>query len=256
MSQRLKTAVEAVQQASHYLVSQFHQRHQVSLKEDQTVLLGEDLESEEILMSVIAEAFPSDSFFTEERETEISSDMVWVFDPICGSYSYLRGVDTWSVSVALVANGEYLLGVVAQPLLGNIYHCEQGQGVFKNNQPVFHSKINAMKDAYMSVEHGVFKSSKYNLVQLIKDIKRIRVGHGSGGELAYVASGALDAVIKTDQTLMHFAGGRALVEEAGSMFIDFDGQKVPTYFDKNKKVDYIACTPELSQNLLSYVTHK
>lgn len=252
-NQRIKIAIKAVEQASDYLVKQFQKRHDVSLKDDNTVLLGEDLKSEEILMSTISKSFPDDSFFTEETETAINSEMVWVFDPICGSYSYLRGVETWSVSLALISGDKYLLGVVSQPLLDNLYYCEAGKGVYRNNKQVFPSKTENIHDAFVSVEHGVFNSDKYNVAALIQDIKRIRVGHGSGGELAYVASGTLDAVIKTDQTLMHFAGGRALVEEAGGIFIDFTGKKAPTYFNRQQKIDYIACTPGLKNSFLDYV---
>jgi fructose-1,6-bisphosphatase/inositol monophosphatase family enzyme len=82
------------------------------------------------------------------------------------------------------------------------------------------------------------------------------VGHGSGGELAYVASGRIDAVIKTDQTVMHFAGGRALVEEAGGVFIDFSGKRAPTYFDKSRSIDYIAASNKiLAEDLLRYLSH-
>lgn len=179
--------------------------------------------------------------------------MVWVIDPICGSYSYLRGVDTWSISVALVSGDTYLLGVVAQPLLGNFYHCEKGHGVFRGNEKVACSEIDQLSDAFVSVEHAVFYSGKYDLMSLIRQIKRIRVGHGSGSELAYLASGVLDALIKTDQALMHFAGGRALVEEAGGAFIDFSGKRAPTYLDRDKTTDYIACNAKLAKQLLEFV---
>lgn len=61
---RLTTAIKAVQKSSEYLVEQFHSRHQVSMKKDDTVLLGEDLKSEQMLMSAISKAFPSDTFLT------------------------------------------------------------------------------------------------------------------------------------------------------------------------------------------------
>lgn len=79
------------------------------------------------------------------------------------------------------------------------------------------------------------------------------MGHGSGGELAYVACGALDAVIKTEQTLIHFAGGRAIIEEAGGVFVDFTGKRCPTYFDKTKKVNYIGTNKSLITELLKYL---
>ena len=81
---RLDIAINAIKQAGDYLKKQFYKRHEVSIKPDTTVLLGEDIKSEEILLSRISRAFPRHSFFTEETETKITSGNVWVLDPICG----------------------------------------------------------------------------------------------------------------------------------------------------------------------------
>ena len=246
----INIAKEAVLKSGKFLVEEFNKRHNVTIKPDNTELLDEDIKSENILVDAILKNFPSDSIFTEESEHKISSDRVWAFDPICGSYSYLRGVDTWSVSMALIENNKMLMGVVLQPLLNNLYWGVIGEGAYLNGKEIKTSSQNEINKCFISVEHGVFNSGKLRILDLIKDIKRIRVGHGSGGELAYTAAGGLDAVIKTDQTLVHFAGGRAVLEAAGGIFYNFNGEPVPVYFDKNKKVDYIAAANKNTFNLI------
>ncbi len=253
MNDQLSIAVSAVTKAGDYLKKQFLQRHVIRWKNDSSVLLGEDIKSEEILIQTIGKSFSGDSFWTEESETKIASNRIWIFDPLCGSFSYLRGVETWSISAALLMDDSYQLGVVYQPLIDNIFTCEKGKGAFHNKQQIYPAKTRSLSDAFVSVEHGVFTSAKYDLRNLIPQIKRIRVGHGSGGELAYVAAGYLDAVIKTGQTLEHFAGGRAIVEEAGALFVDFSGKRAPTLFDKTIKIDYIATNRLLLDKLLKFV---
>jgi myo-inositol-1(or 4)-monophosphatase len=252
LNQRLKVGQEVITQAGDYLKEQFQKRHNVTLKSDKTELLDEDLKSEEIIISGLQAKFSTDSFFTEERDSKITGDLIWVIDPICGSYSYLRGVETWSLSIALIQNEQYLVGLVYQPLLENLFYSTFGNGAFKNKNVIKPSAVSDVSQAFISVEHAVFNSGKVAILKLIKDIKRIRVGHGSGAEISYVAGGHLDAVIKTDQTLMHFAGGRAIVEEAGGVFMDFNGNRCPTYFDKNKKVDYIATNKHLQDQIRKY----
>jgi len=254
MNKRLEVAMDALITAGDYLRSQFLKHHQVSIKKDKTVLLGEDLKSEEILLSTISKAFPQDSFLTEETDTTITTDTIWVFDPLCGSYSYLRGVETWSISAAFIAENKFQLGIVYQPYSQNLYFSELGKGAYMNKQKIHTSTITAVKDAFISIEHGVFNHKKFNLEKLIADMKRLRVGHGSGGELSYVSAGFLDAVIKTDQALMHFAGGRAIVEEAGGVFIDFMGKSAPIYLDKDKTTNYIACSNmTLAKEIISFL---
>lgn len=254
MDKRIQIGIKAVTTAGDYLRGQFLKKHRVSLKKDKTVLLGEDLKSEEILLSTISKAFPQDSFLTEERDTSITTDNIWVFDPLCGSYSYLRGVETWSISAAFISEGKYQVGVVYQPYTQNLYFSQLGKGAYMNKQKIHPSSVSQVKDAFISIEHGVFNNQSVHLKKIIADMKRLRVGHGSGGELSYVAAGFLDAVIKTDQALMHFAGGRAVLEGAGGVFIDFTGVPAPTYFDKDKTTNYIACSNMvLAKEILSYL---
>ena len=254
MEERLKVGIAAVTKAGEYLREQFLKEHQVSLKKDKTVLLGEDLKSEEMLLSTLHKAFPNDSFLTEERDTSITTDSIWVFDPLCGSYSYLRGVETWSLSAAFIAENKYKIGIVYQPYSKNLYFSQQGKGAFMNKQKITSSRVTKVEDAFISIEHGVFNNEKVPLKRLIADMKRLRVGHGSGGELSYVAAGFLDAVIKTDQALMHFAGGRAIMEEAGGVFVDFIGNPAPTFIDKNKTINYIAASNiDLAKEIIGYI---
>ena len=253
MEQRLKIAKNAILKAGDYLKKEFYNRHHVLMKADDTELLDEDLKSEEILMSEISKFFPADSFLTEERETEIKSDKIWVFDPICGSYYYLRGVETWSISMAFISENQYLIGGVYQPLLGNLFWSEKGKGTFGNNKIIHVSDIDEIDKAFISVELGIFRSKRFDILKLAQNVKRLRTSGGTGGELSYVAAGYLDGLIKTNQALMHFAGGRAILEEAGGVFLDFSGKPAPTFLDRNKTIDYIACNKNLASELLKYV---
>jgi myo-inositol-1(or 4)-monophosphatase len=250
MDKRLDVAIDTIVKAGNYLREKFLSEHRVSIKEDKTVLLGEDLKSEEILMSDISNGFPSDTFLTEETTTQFNQDSIWVIDPLCGSYSYLRGVETWSISLAYISHNEYKLGVVYQPYSQSLYFCQKGKGAFLNKERIYVSKIQQLEEAFISIEHGVFLSKAVHIQPLIEKIKRLRVGHGSGGELSYVSAGFLEAVIKTDQALMHFAGGRAILQEAGGVFVDFSGKAAPTYFDRNKSTNYIACANQKLAELI------
>ena len=254
MDKRLSVGLEAAKQAGSYLRAQFLKEHHVSAKPDSTVLLDEDKKSEDILISSIIKAFPKDTFFTEETDTKFDQDNVWIIDPLCGSYSYLRGVETWSISLAYFSDNKLQLGIVYQPYLLNVFYGVLGWGAFMNGQSIKPSETVKISDSFVSIEHGVFNNPQVNLKDLVGSIKRLRVGHGSGGELSYVAAGFLDAVIKTDQTLVHFAGGRAILEAAGGVFSDFNNKPAPFYFDKGKKIDYIACSNKgLSSKILKYL---
>lgn len=253
MDQRLKVGLEAIKESGDFLNTCFYNKHNYSIKKDSTVLIDEDIKSENIIINRIKKNFPQDTFISEEKITEFNKNSVWIIDPLCGSYSYLRGVETWSVSIAYLSKNRLIFGIVNQPYLNNIFYGYIGKGAFLNDKPVKPSNTHDVGKAFVSIEHGVFNDDRVNLKSLIKTIKRLRVGHGSGGELSYVASGYLDAVIKTKQTLMHFAGGQAIIEAAGGVFLNFKGENAPICFDRNKKIDYIACSNiVLAKKILKY----
>jgi myo-inositol-1(or 4)-monophosphatase len=238
---RIELAKEIIIKAGSYLKNEFLKRQgKVKIKSDGSVLLTEDQASENIILSPINEFFPADTILSEETPSEKKSDHVWIIDPLCGSYSYLRGVETWSISLALVHDGVYEAGLVYQPLLETFFIGIKGDGVYRNDVPVAPSLAGSLTGSFISIEHNAISDPKINFPNLIGKIKRLRVAHGSGMELAYVASGSLEAVIKTGQTAEHYSGGRALVEMAGGVFVDLDGEKLPVITDRKTKIDYIA----------------
>ncbi len=47
-----------------------------------------------------------------------ASGRAWVIDPIDGTKSYVRGMDTWTTLIALLEDGEVKVGMVTMPALG------------------------------------------------------------------------------------------------------------------------------------------
>jgi myo-inositol-1(or 4)-monophosphatase len=250
---RLDIAKIAIEKAGTYLMDNFLKSHILKIKSDNTSQLKEDIRSENIIIDLIHKSFPNDSFLAEEREQTINSDYVWVIDPLCGTLSYYRGIETWSISIALIFNHQYKYGLVYQPILNNLTIGIVGEGAFCNGRNLELSTTNQLQKSFVSVEHNVLIDGKVDILRLARDIKRLRIGHGSGNELAYIAGGQLDALIKTSQSPEHYSGGRVILESVGGVFVDFQGHKIPVILDKNVKIDYIATNKYLLDKLLLYI---
>ena len=80
-----------------------------------------DRRSHELLASLLAAAYPTDSILSEESADDpqrLTSDRVWIIDPLDGTREYGEpGRTDWAVHVALVEDGDLVLGVVALPAL-------------------------------------------------------------------------------------------------------------------------------------------
>ena len=78
-----------------------------------------DRKAEQAMRAAISEACPDHAIRGEEMaDHEADSPWSWLLDPIDGTRSFLYGVPTWLTLVALLREGEPVIGVAHQPLLG------------------------------------------------------------------------------------------------------------------------------------------
>jgi myo-inositol-1(or 4)-monophosphatase len=63
------------------------------------------------------------------------SDYLWIVDPIDGTTNYDRGIKHYGISIALAHRKKVVLGVVYNPVLGEIFSAERGRGAFLKDGP-------------------------------------------------------------------------------------------------------------------------
>lgn len=91
-----------------------------------------DVESEKMLMDELLPLVDGAGFYGEESGRSGPQELVWVVDPLDGTTNYLSGLDQFSISIALVANGVVQLGVVHKPSNGETFAGVRGHGVSHN----------------------------------------------------------------------------------------------------------------------------
>jgi len=73
---------------------------------------------------------------TEDDGSRFEKDYFWCIDPIDGTLAFINKQPGFSVSIALVAkDGTPCIGVVFDPVSGNLYHAIKEDGAYKNNKP-------------------------------------------------------------------------------------------------------------------------
>jgi 3'-phosphoadenosine 5'-phosphosulfate (PAPS) 3'-phosphatase len=138
-------AIETAVRAAEFVQSQAGKNFEVGRKEGgrseaSRVVTEVDLESQGLILEALQESTAKGEFglLTEERPDDQSrhtKDCFWCIDPLDGTLPFIENVAGYSVSIALVArDGEPLLGVIADPLTGTVYHALRGCGAFKGGQ--------------------------------------------------------------------------------------------------------------------------
>ena len=78
-----------------------------------------DKAGERVMRALIEETYPDHGIIGEEYGTkEARSGFTWILDPIDGTRSFVTGMLSWTTLVGLTFEGEPMVGVAAQPYVG------------------------------------------------------------------------------------------------------------------------------------------
>ena len=139
MSQLLEIAKTAALTAGSILKNGFRTSCTMHSKQGIHNLVTEyDIASEEVIISIIKQAYPEHSILSEEcGHIDNNSDIQWIIDPLDGTVNFAHGIPIFSVSIAAVQNGEPICGVIYAPMTDELFYAEKGQGAFLHDFP-FH----------------------------------------------------------------------------------------------------------------------
>ncbi len=96
----------------------YHRRNfSVEQKENFTPVTIADRESEQTMRKLINHRYPDHGIIGEEFGSEKSdAEYVWVLDPIDGTIAFIHGVPLFVTLIALLRNGQPILGGINQPI--------------------------------------------------------------------------------------------------------------------------------------------
>jgi histidinol-phosphatase len=227
-SEHLKVALEAAKEAAlisrHYYKGNFT----VSTKADMTPVTQADVECEQTIRSVVLQHFPRHGFYGEETgQTQADAEYLWLVDPIDGTKGFVRQYPFFSTQIALMHEGEIILGVSSGTMMDELAWAEKGQGAWLNGQRLSISDIDDPDRAAVSV--GNLKSLAgtdgwSSLGRIVERADRIR-GYGDFYHYHLLAAGKIEAVIESDVNILDIAALSIIVTEAGGVFTDLNGDK-------------------------------
>ena len=238
LEELLSFGEQAVRLASRHLVDHWGDWKNVKQKESHhSIVAEEDLESEEIIIQFLDKASPGHSFVSEERGGIVrDSGFTWVIDPLDGSSYYVRGLRSFSVSVALLYEWQPILGIVACPSDSEVFTALRAGGSYLNGRRITVSSLGELRDCIFSFSHRFLRAPEYlsPRSELVPSCRSIRGGGSCAQELCYIACGRTDGFIAPAQSLWDFAAGALVLEEAGGQFTDFAGE-APDYSSLSHK---------------------
>jgi histidinol-phosphatase len=231
-SEFLEVGLRAAKEAEKVLLKYFNEGGlEERLKKDGSPVTKADTEAQKVIIDIIRTVFPDHEFLGEENsdvESITSKSYLWIIDPIDGTKSYVRKNPLFATQIALMHDGQIILGISNCPALGELMYAEKDLGTFLNHKPVIISKVNTIEEGAISFgnikyfdKHGQMS----NLVNLCKSTKWAR-GIGDFWSYHLLAQGKIDAMIEAETKIWDIAALTIIVEEAGGKMTDLTGKPI------------------------------
>ena len=178
-----------------------------------------DLKVEKIILESLNYYYPNASYITEESGEIKGNEETIVIDPIDGTTNFIHGIPLVGIVIARIFNDEITDGIIFNPILNEFYWASKGKGAWCNNKRLRVSKRNNIQDSLIGtgIPHMDRVYSKYleEIDNITKKSAGLRRMGAASIDLAYVASGKLDAFWERNLNLWDVCSGVLLIKEAG-----------------------------------------
>ena len=195
-------------------------------KGDQSPVTEADRAAEAVMRKLIEEACPQDAIIGEEYgEKEGASARTWLLDPIDGTVSFMAGRPIFGTLIALLQDGFPVMGVLDQCISGERWVGITGEETMLNGEPITTRNCRELSDATLASSGPQYfddHSAQHFMALAAKTNKRMVWG-GDCYNYGLLAAGHLDLVVETGLKLHDFAALVPIVEGAGGLMCDWNG---------------------------------
>lgn len=250
LAQAARAAEAAAERARAEILPRFR-RVAAERKADGSPVTEADRAAERAIREVLRAATPGVAILGEEYGAEgAPGGRHWLVDPIDGTIAYSRGIPLFSTLIALVEDGEPVLGLIDLPALGERYLGWRGAGCRRNGEPVRVSGERELGRALVSHGDPICFDLAGELPafeRMAREIPFLR-GYTDAFGHALVLAGAVDAMVDLHLNPWDSAATRVLVPEAGGACVEVPGT--------GGKSGLVFGSPALVDELLGFLTQR
>ena len=187
-----------------------------------------DRAAEQAMRVLLAEVAPDHGIIGEEfgRERD-DAENVWVIDPIDGTRAFMSGMPTWGTLIALLQQGNAVLGSIDQPFTQERFFGDGERAWLRNRagQHLIRSRHGVALEHAVIWVSSTFTTTPAEQARVERLRSRVRLLRYGSDCYAYamVASGLIDAVVDKGLEIYDIAAHIPLISGAGGRVIGLDG---------------------------------
>jgi myo-inositol-1(or 4)-monophosphatase len=230
MNQFLEVAVEAAREAGSILLRDFANPKTISYKGEVDLVTESDKRSESAIASRLRSRFPQHAIVAEEGGGNLVADAryCWHIDPLDGTTNFAHGYPCFAVSIALLEEGEPIIGVVLNPFSDELFTTMRGEGAYLNQKRIHVSPVETLSKSLVATGFPTHKVRTSTNIQYYWEFTLrthgVRRDGSAALDLCSVASGRFEAFWEFGLRSWDTAAGMLLVKEAGGNVSDLSGR--------------------------------
>lgn len=236
----LEGAIEAAREAGGILLAEYSRPVKISYKGEVDIVTQADRRSEDAIAARLRTHFPKHIVVAEEGtghehlNGSPAARYRWYVDPLDGTTNFAHGYPCFAVSIALAeAAGDgsdtekLLVGVVYNPVNGEMFTAAQGEGAYLNQKRIEVSKVERLAEGLLGTGFPTHKRTSSPNIQYYWQYTLgshgVRRDGSAALDLCMVACGRFDGFWEFGLKPWDTAAGVLIAQEAGGQVSDLEG---------------------------------
>ena len=228
MNSNLNLAKEAAIEAGSIIMKYYQKDYDVHQKSYHNPVTTADKEADEKIKEILLSNNSDYGWLSEETDDSkerLSKKYIWVVDPLDGTKEFIEGIPNFVVSIALVEDNKPILGVLYNPVTGEIFSAAKNCGSFLNGDPIACStKSNLNQMVILNSRSETNRGLWNSYTNIFKELKPIgSVAYKLG--LTAAGKGDIFATLRPKNE-WDICAGTCIINESGGKVIDLKGNDI------------------------------
>ena len=224
----LNLVKEAAVEAGGVILNYYKADYDIQEKGYHNPVTTADRKADTRLKEILLKARPDYGWLSEETvdsAERLEKRRVWVVDPLDGTKEFIEGVPHFVVSIALVENGQPIIGVLYNPVTGEIFTATQEKGACLNGEPIHCTAKEKVSEMIILNSRSETRQGLWELYA--GTFGKLRAIGSVAYKLGLTAAGQADifATLRPKNE-WDICAGTCIIREAGGKVIDLNGNNI------------------------------
>lgn len=259
MNKELKSVVDAAKEAGSIIMKYYKSKYEIRDKSYHNPVTTADHAADTYLRNTLTKAYPEYGWLSEETvdsKDRLSKNRTWIVDPLDGTKEFIEGVPHFVVSIALVENGEPVIGVLYNPASDELFSAVGGKGAFLNDGRLHCSTEKDFKNMIILNSRSETRNGLWSSYST--DFKEQRAIGSVAYKLGLTSAAKADIFASLrPKNEWDICAGHCILREAGGEMVTLDGKPINYNNEKTLIIPgLIASNVEILEDLVNLFKQK